>query len=119
MSFIKHVTIVWQRLLTQIAEIMHSIYLFIWYTSFSIDLGAAENLKKHWTVQRQGRYGFSAIACDQAIEQTANKDSKTKAGLVGFTLNRRAVNRWILSQSERYAIKRQCQKMAGVIDDER
>jgi hypothetical protein len=89
------------------------------YASVSLNLDAFENLKKNWTVQRQHRYGFSAIACDQAIEQTANRDSKTKGGLVGFTLNRGAVTRWILSQSERSAITWQCQKMAGIVDDER
>lgn len=82
-------------------------------------LDAAENMKNHWTVQRQKRYGFSSIACDQAIEQTANRDSKTKGGLIGFTLNKGAVERWILSQSERSAITRQCQVMAGAVDDER
>ena len=78
-----------------------------------------ENLKDHWTVQRQQRYGFSSIACDQAIEQTANRDSKTKGGLIGFTLNKGAVDRWMLSQSERSAITRQCQRMAGTENDER
>lgn len=82
-------------------------------------LDTAGNMKNHWTVQRQKRYGFSSIACDQAIEQTANRDSKTKAGLIGFTLNKGAVERWILSQSERSAITRQCQVMAGAVDDER
>lgn len=82
-------------------------------------LDAAQNLKRYWTVQRQQRYGFSSIACDQAIEQTANRDSKTKGGLIGFTLNKGAVNRWILSQSERSAITRQCQIMSGAVDNER
>lgn len=38
-------------------------------------------MKGHWTVNRQDRYPFAAIACDQAIEQTVNRDCKTK-GLI-------------------------------------
>lgn len=79
-------------------------------TSF---LGSAEQLEKNWTVQRQTSYGFSSIACDQVIEQTANRDAKTAGGIIGNTLNRGAVHRWLLSQSERTAIARQCQVMAG------
>ena len=59
---------------------------------------ASENMKNHWAAQRQKRYGFSSIACDQAIEQTANRASKTKGGLIGFTLKKGSVERWILSQ---------------------
>ena len=49
----------------------------------------------------------------------SNKDSKTKGGLVGFTLNKGAVHRWILGQSERCAISRNCQEMANITDVER
>ena len=76
-------------------------------------------MKNHWTVQQQKRHGFSSIACDQATEQMANRDSKTKGGLIDFTLNKGAVEMWILSQSERSAITQQCQIMAGAVDDER
>lgn len=65
-------------------------------------------------MQRQSSHGFSAVACDQTIEQTANRDSKTKGGLVGISMNRDAVHRWMLSQSERAAITRQCKLMAGL-----
>ena len=43
--------------------------------------------KVDFVVQRQDQYGFSLIACDQLIEQTLNKDSKTKGGLTGISLN--------------------------------
>ena len=72
-----------------------------------------------WTVQRQDNYGFGSIACDQAIEQTCNRDSKTKSGLIGITRNPGAVYRWILSQHERAAITRQCEMMAGKSPDQR
>lgn len=92
--------------------------LLLFMINFRI-LDAVENLKAHWTVQRQERYGFSSIACDQAIVQTANRDSKTKGGVIGFTLNKGAVHRWMLSQSERCAIARECQIMAGTLNDDR
>ncbi|ESO90891.1 hypothetical protein LOTGIDRAFT_163778 [Lottia gigantea] len=67
-----------------------------------------------WTVQRQTRYGFSAVACDQTIEQTVNRESKTSGGITSITLNRNAVRRWILSQSQRTAIHHQCEILAGL-----
>ncbi|XP_041359488.1 uncharacterized protein LOC121375875 [Gigantopelta aegis] len=73
----------------------------------------------NWTVRRQDRYPFSSIACDQAIEQTVNRDSKTKGGVTGFTLNSGAVQRWILAQPQRSAITRQCEMMAGVSPETR
>ena len=53
-------------------------------------------------------------ARDQTIEQTVNKDSKTKGGIVGFSLNKGAVHRWIMSQAERSAISGRCQEMANM-----
>lgn len=81
------------------------------------DCHAQLTSRGQWTVQQQDRYAFSSIACDQAIEQTLNRDSKTKVGLTGFSLNRGAVHRWILAQNERAAIARQCEIMAGNAPD--
>ena len=81
--------------------------------------GASTELGLNWTVQRQKNYGFSSIASDQAIEQTCNRDSKTKGGIVGLTQNRAAINRWILAQAARSAITRKCELMAGVADEQR
>ena len=53
------------------------------------------SIKANWTCQRQQKHGFSSSACDQVMEQTFNRDSKTKGGLTGFTLNKSAVQRWI------------------------
>lgn len=41
----------------------------------------------NFVAQRQNSYGFSGIAMYQVIEQTANRDSKTKGGLKGFSRN--------------------------------
>lgn len=66
-----------------------------------------------FVAQRQQTYAFSNIACDQVIEQTANRDSKTKGGLTGFSLNKGAVHRWTLTHHERAAITMECRGMAG------
>ena len=72
--------------------------------------GIREDLSTNFAIQRQSNHGFSAVACDQTIEQTANRDSKTKGGLIGFS----TVHRWLLSQSERATITNKCKEMAGI-----
>ena len=42
------------------------------------------------------------------------RDSKMKGGLIGITLNKGAVHRWLMSQAERSAITRQCEAMANI-----
>ena len=66
-----------------------------------------------FVVQRQNNYGFSQIACDQLIEQTLNRDSKTKGGLTGITMKKGAVNRWILFHHHRATSAKECRLMAG------
>jgi hypothetical protein len=70
-------------------------------------------LSTSFAVQRQSDHGFSAVSCDQTIEQTINCDSKNKGGLIGFSLNRAAIHRWLLAQSERAAITNKCKDMAS------
>ena len=64
-------------------------------------LDICEEIKNNWTVKRQASYGFANIACDQTIEQTFNRSSKVKGGIVGITRMPGAVKRWVLSQVER------------------
>ncbi|XP_065646027.1 uncharacterized protein LOC136076646 isoform X2 [Hydra vulgaris] len=80
--------------------------------------GLLTEFKNNWTVQRQAS-SFSAIACDQAIEQTCNRDCKTNGGITGNTLNRGAVQRWILSQPERSLIAQQCKLLSGYVKESR
>ena len=72
-----------------------------------------EFAKGRFSVQRQSLQGFSQVACDQTIEQTCNRDTKTKGGMIGFTTEKGAVSRWILSHRERAAISKRCEEMAG------
>ena len=72
-----------------------------------------EMMKGNFAVQRQNTHGFARVPCDLTIEQTANRDSKTKGGMTGFTTNKGAVNRWSRAHHERAAITRRCEEMAG------
>ena len=90
-------------------------FYFVFKSSRIFLSGSLDDIKENWTVQRQNRYGFSAVPCDMTIEQTANRDSKVKGGVVGFTLNAGYMHRWLLSQPERSAIARKCQELAGTI----
>lgn len=82
-------------------------------------IGILPELSSNFSVQRQDNHGFSAVACDQTIEQTINRNSKTKGGVVGFSMNPTSVHRWLLSQSERAAITERCKSMAGVDREQR
>ena len=48
---------------------------------------------------------FAGVAVDQTIEQTMNKETKTKAGIVGIS---QSVYKWILSIHQRAAIAQAC-----------
>jgi hypothetical protein len=39
-----------------------------------------------------------------------------KGGLIGMTLNKGAVHRWLMGQAERSAITRQCEAMANITE---
>ena len=43
-----------------------------------------------FVVQRSGN-AFSQVAVDQTIEQAINRDTKSKGGIIGFSLNKGAV----------------------------
>lgn len=72
-----------------------------------------ELLNGGFSVQCQENYGFSAVSCDQAIEETANRDSKAKGGLVEITNKSGAVHRWMLSHHLRAQISIACEQLAG------
>ena len=67
-----------------------------------------------FVVQRSTSSSFSQVAVDQTIEQTINRDTKSKDGIVGFSLNKGAVQRWLLTSHERAAITQACREMAGL-----
>ena len=66
-----------------------------------------------FVVQRSSCNGFSQVAVDQTIEQTINCDTKSKGGIIGFSLNKAAVQRWVLTSHERAAVTQVCREMSG------
>ena len=69
--------------------------------------------KGFWTAKRTMK-PYTSLACDQTIEQTLNKDSKSKGGIVGFTLSPEAVDRWTHARSSRASILQKTEEMAGI-----
>jgi len=63
-------------------------------------------------VVRRSSRRFSAIASDQALEQTVNRDGKSQGGVIGFTLRKGALTRWMVTRhiTEQYteAFKELC-----------
>ncbi|XP_048586106.1 uncharacterized protein LOC125568273 [Nematostella vectensis] len=66
-----------------------------------------------FVVQRRASNGFGQLAVDQTIEQTINCDTKSKGGIIGFTVNKSAVQRWILTSHERAEVTQNCREMTG------
>ena len=56
---------------------------------------------------------FRQTPMDQTLEQSLNKNSKTKGGMIGFSINKSAVYRWIKSFADRAEIQSVCEDMAG------
>ena len=72
-----------------------------------------------FSVQRTREHGFSRLPVDQTIEQTLNKNTKTKGGIVGFSLKRGAVQRWMLTAPSRAAFVNKCRDLAYMKESER
>eukprot|EP00057_Strongylocentrotus_purpuratus_P015294 XP_011669768.1 PREDICTED: uncharacterized protein LOC105440883 [Strongylocentrotus purpuratus] len=70
-------------------------------------------LEGDFVVHRQTAHGFSGIAGDQMIEQTVNRDTKSRGGVIGYSTSRSYFHRWLLSHHLKAAIQRQCEELAG------
>lgn len=76
---------------------------------------AYEELKSGaFSVQRTADAVFAQVPVDQAIEQSFNRDTKVKGGIVGFSLKPGAVQRWVITAHERASIARLCKLTAGL-----
>ena len=64
-------------------------------------------------VQRTSSHGFSQLPVDQTIEQTLNRNTKTKGGIVGFSLKKGAVQRWLLTAHARASFVDRCREMTA------
>ena len=48
-----------------------------------------------FVVRRSSAQKFNCVATDQALEQTVNRNGKIKVGVIGLTLRKGALNRWL------------------------
>ena len=71
-----------------------------------------------FAVQRCAGHAFSQIPVDQTIEQTVNRDTKTPGGIIGFSQNKAATHRWLLTAHHRASVTQCCREMAGVTREE-
>ena len=51
-----------------------------------------------FVVRRSANHAFNAVASDMALEQTRNKEGKSKGGVVGLTLRKGALTRWLITR---------------------
>ena len=71
-----------------------------------------------FAVQRCEGHPFSQIPVDQTIEQTINRDTKTPGGIIGFSQNKAATHRWLLTAHHRASVTQCCREMAGITREE-
>lgn len=67
-----------------------------------------------FAIQRSSWNDFDQVAVDHAIEKTVNCDTKCNGGIIGFSLQKGAVQRWLLKSHEWAAMTQACRTMAGV-----
>ena len=57
---------------------------------------------------------FSLVPVDQAIEQTVNRYTKTKGGIIGFSQKPGAVQKWMMNAHQRAEVTQNILWMAGM-----
>ena len=77
-----------------------------------------EFMNGNHAVSRSNR-PFAQVWTDMALEQSINRDSKTKGGIVGISQKPGALRRWFVTSHERAAITRCLREMCGIGDSER
>ena len=99
-------------------HINYSIYLSVYWCDMSLKErhpAAHEAFQGgEFVAQRSTGNSFSQVAVHQTIEQTVNRDTKSKGGIIGFSLNKGLVQRWLLTSHGRAAITQACRDMAGL-----
>ena len=57
---------------------------------------------------------FSKVAVDHCIEQTFNRDTNTRGGIVGFSLKKGVIEKWIPTAHARAALTNERRQLAGL-----
>ena len=67
------------------------------------------------SVSRTGQ-PFTQVSTDMALEQSINRDTKTRGGIVGISQEPRALERWFLTIHERAAVTSALKNMCSIED---
>ena len=69
----------------------------------------------HAVSRNKNKSSFNSVSTDMALEQSMNRDSKTKGGIVGVTQDINAVEKWTLTAHLRAAVHANFKEMCGVL----
>ena len=72
----------------------------------------------NFAAQRSSSRAFSQTPTDQTIEQTVNRGTKVKGGIIRFSTSQNTVQRWILTAHERASATRNFKSIIGMRDEE-
>ena len=67
---------------------------------------------------KRSQQNFNQVWTDMALEQSANRDSKIKGGIIGISKCPGALNRWFLTAHERASATSATKRMAGLEDED-
>jgi hypothetical protein len=51
-----------------------------------------------FVVRRSQNHAFNCVSTDQALEQTVNREGKSKGGVIGYTMKKGALARWLITR---------------------
>ena len=67
---------------------------------------------------KRSKNKFNQVWSDMALEQSVNRDSKTKGGIVGITLQKNALDRWFLTAHVRAAVTSAIKEICSISNDD-
>ena len=67
---------------------------------------------------KRSKNKFSQVLSDMALEQSVNCDSKTKGRIVGITLQKNAVDRWLLTAHVQAAVISAIREICSISNDD-
>ena len=70
------------------------------------------------TLSKDQRINLNQVWSDMALEQSVNRDSKTKGGIVGITLQKNALDRWFLTAHVRAAVTSAIREICSISNDD-
>ena len=71
-----------------------------------------------FSVQSSSIRAFNQTAVDQNVKQTVNMSTKTKGGIIDFSLKKGAVQRWLITAHERASFSLKLKEMIGLNTNE-